>query len=101
MIRNKKVIVVLPTYNAEHPLKNTYQEIPLDMVDEVILVDDASSDKTVAIAKELGIHAIVHNFSRSIASRRGCLLTAIQFRLNKLNLSKFDIFSFNDQNNRT
>ena len=60
MVRNKKVIVVLPAYNAEHTLKNTYQEIPFDIVDEVVLVDDASSDKTVSIAKELGIHVIVH-----------------------------------------
>ncbi len=60
MVRNKKVIVVLPAFNAEHTLKQTYQEIPFDIVDEVILVDDASSDKTVAIAKQLGIHVIVH-----------------------------------------
>jgi glycosyltransferase involved in cell wall biosynthesis len=60
MVRNKKVAVVLPAYNAEKTLRTTYREIPHDLVDDVILVDDASSDRTVAVAKELGIHAIVH-----------------------------------------
>ena len=60
MVRNKKITVVLPAYNAEKTLRDTYQEIPHDIVDDVILVDDASSDRTVAVAKELGIHAIVH-----------------------------------------
>lgn len=60
MIRKKKVIVVLPAYNAEKTLETTYREIPLDIVDEVILVDDASRDQTVAVAKRLSIHTIVH-----------------------------------------
>ena len=48
MILNKKVIVVMPAYNAEHTLEKTYREIPREIVDEVILVDDASKDKTRA-----------------------------------------------------
>ncbi len=60
MIRNKKVIVVLPAYNAEKTLEDTYSEIPKDIVDEIILVDDASSDKTAEIAKSLGVKTIVH-----------------------------------------
>jgi len=60
MIHNKKIIVVLPAYNAEKTLERTYAEIPLDIVDEVILVDDKSCDKTVEIAKKLGITVIVH-----------------------------------------
>ena len=47
MLNQKKVVVVLPAYNAELTLEKTYREIPKDIVDEVILVDDASSDKTV------------------------------------------------------
>src|ERR1035437_9928895 len=60
MIRNNKVVVVLPAYNAEKTLELTYREIPLDIVDEVILVDDASKDDTVGVAKKLGIHVIKH-----------------------------------------
>jgi len=61
MILNKKVVVVLPAYNAEKTLQNTYDEIPKDVVDEIILVDDASSDNTVELAKGLGIrHVISH-----------------------------------------
>ena len=51
MLRNKKVIIVMPAFNAAKTLRDTYQEIPHDIVDEVILVDDASTDDTVDIAK--------------------------------------------------
>ncbi|MFA4827683.1 MAG: glycosyltransferase family 2 protein [Thermodesulfovibrionales bacterium] len=60
MIRGKKVIVILPAYNAEKTLEMTYGEIPFDIVDDVLLVDDASSDKTADMAKSLGIKTIVH-----------------------------------------
>ncbi len=61
MIKNKKVVVVLPAYNAEKTLEKTYHEIPFDIVDEVVLVDDFSSDNTFKLAKELGIqHVIKH-----------------------------------------
>lgn len=60
MIRNKKIVVVLPAYNAEKTLETTYREIPLDVVDEIILVDDASSDRTVSVAEKLDIRTIVH-----------------------------------------
>jgi len=59
MIHNKKIVVVLPAYNAEKTLEQTYLEIPFDIVDEVILVDDKSHDKTVQRAKDLGIKNIV------------------------------------------
>lgn len=59
MLNNKKIIVVLPAYNAEQTLKLTYTEIPFEIVDEVILVDDCSSDRTVEVAKELGIKNII------------------------------------------
>ena len=61
MYKNKKVIVVLPAYNAAQTLEKTYREIPFDLVDEVILCDDASSDNTSDLAREIGItHVITH-----------------------------------------
>lgn len=61
MLHNKKIIVVMPAYNAEKTLETTYREIPLDIVDEVIVVDDASRDNTFEAAKKLGIkHVIRH-----------------------------------------
>ncbi len=61
MINNKTITVVLPAYNAEKTLEQTYKEIPFDIVDHVILVDDRSRDNTVQLAKELGIkHVILH-----------------------------------------
>jgi len=60
MLHGKKVVVVLPAYKAERTLEQTYREIPRDVVDEVLLVDDASSDATVAVARRLGIDTFVH-----------------------------------------
>ncbi len=62
MINNKKIIVVLPAYNAAKTLEMTYNEIPFDIVDDVILVDDASKDSTSQVANSLGIkHVIRHD----------------------------------------
>ncbi len=61
MINNKKIVVVLPAYNAALTLKRTYDEIPFDIVDDVVLVDDCSKDNTVEVAKGIGIkHVISH-----------------------------------------
>jgi glycosyltransferase involved in cell wall biosynthesis len=61
MIKDKKVIVVLPAYNAAATLEATYLEIPLELVDEVVMVDDGSHDATVAEARRLGIrHILCH-----------------------------------------
>ena len=60
MLNNKKVIVVMPAYNAARTLAQTYREIPLDIVDEVLLVDDKSSDETVALAREIGLTVFLH-----------------------------------------
>jgi len=61
MIHNKKIIIVLPAYKAEKTLIDTYNEIPFDIVDEVVLVDDNSPDNTIEVAKSLGIkHIIKH-----------------------------------------
>lgn len=59
MIKGKKIVVVLPAYNAERTLEKTYNEIPFDIVDDVVLVDDRSSDKTIEVGKELGIRNII------------------------------------------
>ncbi|MBY5959947.1 glycosyltransferase family 2 protein [Membranicola marinus] len=65
MIRGKKVIVVMPAYNAEKTLEMTYGEIPHDLVDEVILTDDSSKDRTVEYGRQLGIrHILVHEKNR-------------------------------------
>ena len=65
MYKNKKVVVVLPAYNAEKTLEKTYLEIPHEIVDEVILVDDNSIDETFALAKKLGIsHVIRHELNK-------------------------------------
>lgn len=61
MIDALKVVVVMPAYNAEKTLSQTLAEIPRDIVDEIILVDDFSSDDTVAKAKELGIKHIIRH----------------------------------------
>jgi glycosyltransferase involved in cell wall biosynthesis len=61
MINNKKVTVVLPAYNAAKTLEITYKEIPFDIVDEVVLVDDLSKDDTVDVARKLGIKHIVRH----------------------------------------
>jgi glycosyltransferase involved in cell wall biosynthesis len=60
MLNGQRVIVVLPAYNAEKTLEQTYREIPLDVVDQVLMVDDHSSDDTVRLAWKLGIDTIVH-----------------------------------------
>ncbi len=60
MLLNKKLTVILPAYNAARTLKRTYDELPHDIIDDIILTDDASSDNTVEIAQQLGIHTIRH-----------------------------------------
>ena len=61
MIENMRITVVLPAYNAEKTLEQTYREIPFDIVDHVILVDDSSRDQTLQVAEKLGIHHIIRH----------------------------------------
>jgi glycosyltransferase involved in cell wall biosynthesis len=61
MIKNKKIIIVLPAYNAALTLEKTYNEIPFDIVDEVVLVDDKSKDDTVEVAARIGIKHIIRH----------------------------------------
>ena len=79
MILNKKIIVVLPAFNAAKTLEQTYQEIPLEIVDEVILVDDGSIDGTLQVAEKLGItHIIVHAENQGYGgNQKTCYLTAL------------------------
>jgi glycosyltransferase involved in cell wall biosynthesis len=79
MLEGKKVIVVMPAYNAERTLKNTYNEIPKDIIDEVLVVDDHSSDKTVEVARSLGLEVFVHDKNKGYgANQKTCYKLAIQ-----------------------
>jgi glycosyltransferase involved in cell wall biosynthesis len=60
MLVGKKVLVVMPAYNAARTLERTFQDIPFDVVDEVLLVDDASRDETLEVARRLGIRCFLH-----------------------------------------
>jgi glycosyltransferase involved in cell wall biosynthesis len=78
MIANKKVTVVLPAYNAAETLKRTYDEIPRDIVDDILLVDDASCDGTLAIAASLGIKTIKHGKNRGYGgNQKTCYAAAL------------------------
>ncbi len=61
MILGKKLVVIMPAYNAEKTLRKTFEELPHEYVDEVILVDDASRDETARVAAQLGIRTIIHS----------------------------------------
>ncbi len=80
MIQNKKLIVVLPAYNAAQTLEQTYREIPFDIVDDVVLTDDASKDETVEVAKKLGIkHIIVHDSNKGYGgNQKSCYNRALE-----------------------
>ena len=80
MIDGKKLVIVLPAYNAELTLRKTYAEIPFDIVDEVVLVDDNSSDRTVAVGRELGInHIIKHDVNRGYGgNQKSCYNKALE-----------------------
>jgi len=78
VLHGKRVAVVMPAYNAAKTLKRTYAEIPHDVVDEVLLVDDASRDDTVAIAAELGLRYLVHDRNRGYgANQKTCYRHAL------------------------
>lgn len=78
MLNNKKIAVILPAYNAERTLEKTYAEIPLDIVDVVLLVDDASQDNTAALARRLNIHTIVHESNRGYGgNQKTCYKAAL------------------------
>ena len=80
MINHNKVIVVMPAYNASATLEKTFNEIPLSIVDEVILVDDHGSDDTFERAKKLGIdHVIRHEFNKGYGgNQKTCYNKALE-----------------------
>ncbi len=80
MINNKIITVVLPAYNAAKTLEITYNEIPFDIVDEVILVDDLSRDDTIKVAKDLGIkHIVEHQQNKGYGgNQKSCYAKALE-----------------------
>ncbi|MEP7257427.1 MAG: glycosyltransferase family 2 protein [Flavitalea sp.] len=80
MINGKTIVVCLPAYNAAKTLEKTYGEIPVDIVDEVILVDDASGDETLLIARRLGIrHIVEHNYNKGYGgNQKSCYAKALE-----------------------
>lgn len=78
MLHGKKIIVVMPAYNAAATLERTFRDLPHDIVDEVILVDDCSRDETVAIAKKLGITTFIHENNRGYGgNQKTCYRAAL------------------------
>ncbi len=82
MLNKKTITVVLPAYNAAHTLRKTFAEIPGDIIDRIILVDDKSSDNTVSIARELGITDIItHDANKGYgANQKTCYSEALKHR---------------------
>jgi len=79
MLGGKRIVVVMPAYRAERTLPRTYEAVPRDVVDEVILTDDASSDGTAALARSLGIHTLVHEANRGYgANQKTCYAEAVK-----------------------
>jgi glycosyltransferase involved in cell wall biosynthesis len=78
MLNGKRIVVVMPAYRAEKTLRKTYDAMPHDIVDEVILTDDASGDATAQLARALGIHTIVHDVNRGYGgNQKTCYLEAL------------------------
>jgi len=78
VIEDKKIVLVMPAYNAAKTVRKTFEEIPHEIVDEVVLVDDASRDDTVAVARSLGIHTIAHARNTGYGgNQKTCYQTAL------------------------
>jgi glycosyltransferase involved in cell wall biosynthesis len=80
MLHNKKIVVVLPAYNAAKTLERTFREIPFDIVDDVVLVDDVSKDNTVEEAQRLGIkHIVKHDQNKGYGgNQKSCYNKALE-----------------------
>jgi glycosyltransferase involved in cell wall biosynthesis len=78
MLNGKRIVVVLPAYNAAKTLEMTYREIPFEFVDDVVLVDDASRDDTPEVARRLGITTIVHEQNKGYGgNQKTCYRAAL------------------------
>ena len=78
MLKDKKIVIVMPAYNAEKTLQMTYDEIPHNIVDAIVLVDDKSWDNTVDVAKKLGLTTIVHEENKGYGgNQKTCYSTAL------------------------
>jgi glycosyltransferase involved in cell wall biosynthesis len=78
MLNHRRIAVVLPAYNAAKAIQRTVDEIPLDIVDDIILTDDASSDNTSELARTLGLHVIRHDENRGYgANQKTCYEAAL------------------------
>jgi glycosyltransferase involved in cell wall biosynthesis len=78
VLSNKRIAVVLPAYNASRTLRRTFEEIPLDIVDDVLLTDDASSDDTLEVARSLGIYTLRHDRNRGYGgNQKTCYAAAL------------------------
>jgi glycosyltransferase involved in cell wall biosynthesis len=79
VFHGKKIVVVMPAYNAARTIEKTYREIPHDLVDEVVVTDDASHDETVEIASKLGLRTLVHETNRGYgANQKTCYGEALR-----------------------
>lgn len=79
MLNGKKNVVVMPAYNAEKTIEKTYREIPKDIVDDIIVVDDCSDDKTVQIAKQLNLSVFIHDKNTGYgANQKSCYKEALK-----------------------
>jgi glycosyltransferase involved in cell wall biosynthesis len=79
MIAGQKICVVLPAYNAGRTLEATYKEIPTAVVDDIVVVDDASKDDTLAVAKKLGLFAVAHERNKGYgANQKTCYRLALE-----------------------
>ena len=78
MLGKKKITVILPAYNAARTLEQTISEVDREIVDDLILTDDGSSDNTVEIARNLGLHTIIHDQNRGYgANQKTCYAAAL------------------------
>jgi glycosyltransferase involved in cell wall biosynthesis len=79
VFHGKRIVVVMPAYNAARTIEKTYREIPLDLVDEVVVTDDASPDETVEVARRLGLHTLVHETNLGYgANQKTCYQAALE-----------------------
>jgi glycosyltransferase involved in cell wall biosynthesis len=79
VFHGKKVVVVMPAYNAARTIEQTYREIPMDLVDAVVVTDDASHDDTVEVARRLGLHTLVHERNRGYGgNQKTCYTEALR-----------------------